>query len=378
MKLISIVGARPQFVKVAPLSRSLDEYNRIAGASIENIIVHTGQHYDLDMSDIFFNELEIPQPAINLGVGSALHGSQTGQMLEKIEQVLLERKADMVVVYGDTNSTLAGALAAAKLHIPVAHIEAGLRSFKRRMPEEINRVVADHVSDLLLAPTSTAIENLQIEGLSRKAVLTGDIMYDAVLFGRDIAEQRSTILERLNLVPRDYGLVTVHRSENTDDEKRLGSLLAVFNDIAASMLRLVFPIHPRTAKLLSSKFPGWLPHPRLHIIEPVGYLDMLRLISHARITLTDSGGLQKEAFFLNCPCITLREETEWVETVETGGNILAGVEDRNICEAVSTWESRIANGRATFSAESVDLFGDGSAADRIRDALLAFRDAKYA
>jgi UDP-GlcNAc3NAcA epimerase len=366
------VGARPQFIKLAPLLRSFKFHNSNGSPPIENVILHTGQHYDSDMSDIFFKELKIPKPTINLAVGSGHHGSQTGQMLEKIEQVLLERQADMVVVYGDTNSTLAGALAAAKLHIPVAHVEAGLRSFNRYMPEEINRIVADHVSDLLLAPTPTAIENLRNEGLSNKAVLTGDIMYDAVLFNRVIAERRSKILERLNLVPGDYGVVTVHRAENTDDERRLTSLLTVFNDIAANVLKLVFPVHPRTARLLSLRFPGWSPHPGLYLIEPVGYLDMLRLVNHARLTLTDSGGLQKEAGFLGCPCITLREETEWVETIQAGGNILAGVEAHKICDAVSTWEARSSTGRAGFSAEVDALFGGGSAANRVRDALLAF------
>jgi UDP-GlcNAc3NAcA epimerase len=372
-ELISIVGARPQFVKIAPLLRAFERHNSHGSQPVENIIVHTGQHYDAAMSDIFFEELSIPHPTINLGVGSGRHGSQTGQMLEKIEQVLLERQADMVVVYGDTNSTLAGALAAAKLHIPVAHVEAGVRSFNRRMPEEINRVIADHASDLLLAPTQTAMENLRKEGLSAKAVLTGDLMYDAVLFSRDVAEQRSTILERLNLAPGDYGVITVHRAENTDDDRRLGNLLAAFNDISASMLNLIFPVHPRTAKLLATRCPAWSPHPRLHLIEPIGYLDMLRLVSHARLTLTDSGGVQKEAFFLGCPCITLREETEWLETIYAGGNILAGVEPHKICDAVSTWEARLSSGRAGFSAEVAPLFGDGSAADKIRDTLLAFR-----
>jgi UDP-GlcNAc3NAcA epimerase len=367
------VGARPQFIKMAPLLRSFECGNSKGSRLIENIIIHTGQHYDAAMSDIFFEELKIPHPIINLGVGSGEHGIQTGQMLEKIEQVLLEKRPDMVVVYGDTNSTLAGALAAAKLHIPVAHIEAGLRSFNRHMPEEINRIVADHVSDLLLAPTPAAIKNLRDEGLSNKTVLTGDIMYDAVLFNRAVAERRSKILERLNLVPRDYGLVTVHRSENTDDERHLGSLLTAFNDIAASRLRLVFPIHPRTAKLLSSRFSGWLPNPRLHIIEPVGYLDMLRLISQAWITLTDSGGLQKEALFLGCPCITLREETEWVETVQAGANILAGVDPCKIRDAISSWETRFSTGKPDFSATVSASFGDGHAADKIRDALLAFQ-----
>ncbi len=373
MKLVSIVGARPQFIKIAPLARSIERRNGAVGEPIENILVHTGQHYDTIMSDIFFDELDIPHPAFNLGVGSGLHGCQTGQMLDKIEQVLLDVRPDMVVTYGDTNSTVAGALAAAKLHIPVAHVEAGVRSFNRRMPEEINRVVADHISDLLLAPTLTAIENLDREGLSKKAILTGDIMYDAVLFNRELADRRSDVLERLVLAPRSYGVVTVHRAENTDDEERLAKLLTAFNDVATRRLPLVFPMHPRTAKLVSSRFPDWSPDPRLHIIEPVGYLDMLRLVSHARLTLTDSGGLQKEAFFLGCPCITLREETEWVETINANGNILTGVESGRIREAVSIWEGRLDAGKADFSTEVDGLFGDGSAADRIRDALLAFR-----
>jgi UDP-GlcNAc3NAcA epimerase len=369
---MSIVGARPQFIKMAPLLRSFECNNSNGSRPVENTIIHTGQHYDAAMSYIFFEELQIPQPTINLGVGSGKHGTQTGQMLEKIERVLLESQPDMVVVYGDTNSTLAGALAAAKLHIPVAHIEAGLRSFNRRMPEEVNRIVADHVADLLLAPTPAAIENLRNEGLSNRAVLTGDIMYDAVLFNRAVAERRSEILERLNLVPGDYGVVTVHRAENTDDERRLTNLLAAFNDIAGNVLKLVFPLHPRTARLLSSRFPGWSPHPRLHLIEPVGYLDMLCLVNHARMTLTDSGGLQKEAFFLGCPTITLREETEWVETIHARGNILAGVDPNKIRDAVSTWESRHSVARPEFSATVPAWFGDGHAAEKIRDALLMF------
>lgn len=372
MKLVSIVGARPQFIKIAPLARSLERHNSTGSECIEHIIVHTGQHYDAGMSDVFFEELAIPRAAFNLGVGSGRHGSQTGQMLEKIEQVLLETCPDMVVVYGDTNSTVAGALAASKLHIPVAHVEAGLRSFNRSMPEEINRVVADHVSDLLLAPTEMAMDHLAREALSEKAVWTGDVMYDAVLFNRALAEQRSDILERLALLPGRYGVVTVHRAENTDDEERLGSLLDMFNGIAADGLRLVFPIHPRTAKRLPVQFPEWSAHPRLHIIQPVGYLDMLRLVGHAQLILTDSGGVQKEAFFLACPCITLRNETEWMETVRGGGNILVGVNSSQIFAAIATWRSRYPAGQADFSADVATTFGDGSAADQIRDALLAF------
>ena len=375
MKLVSIVGARPQFIKIAPLARLLERRHDTAGEHIENILVHTGQHYDATMSDIFFEELQIPRAAFNLGVGSGSHARQTGQMLVKIEEILLDVRPHMVVTYGDTNSTVAGALAAVKLNIPVAHVEAGVRSFNRRMPEEINRVVADHISDLLLAPTPTAIENLGKEGLSGKAILTGDVMYDAVLINRELAERSSDILERLTLETGSYGVVTVHRAENTDDEEQLKELLTAVNEIAKSGLRLIFPIHPRTAKLLSSKLRCWLPNPKLHIIQPVGHLDMLRLVSHAKVVLTDSGGLQKEAFFLGCPCVTLREETEWVETVQAEANILTGVEASKIREAVLTWESRFAAGHPSFSTKADGLFGDGLAAEKIRDALLAFRQS---
>jgi len=372
MKVVSIVGARPQFVKIAPLERSFERHRSLSGKPLEHIIVHTGQHYDVGLSEIFFEELEIPRPAVNLGVGSGRHGRQTGEMLDKIERVLIETRPDIVVIYGDTNSTVAGALAAAKLHIPVAHVEAGVRSFNRRMPEEINRVVADHVSDLLLAPTPTAIDNLRQEGLEGKAIWTGDVMYDAVLGNRKMAEEASNILERLALVSGSYGVATVHRAENTDDDTRLKNLLLVFNDIAARRFRLIFPMHPRTATRLQAKFSGWSAHPRLQLIDPVGYLDMLHLVRHARMTLTDSGGLQKEAFFLGCPCITLRKETEWVETVQEGGNLIAGVEPDAILAAVSVWEDRLSSGAARVSTPMTPAFGEGQAADKIRDALLTF------
>jgi UDP-GlcNAc3NAcA epimerase len=373
MKLVSIVGARPQFIKIAPLARALEHAN-YQSAPVENVIVHTGQHYDVAMSDIFFDELKIPKPSINLAIGSGRHGSQTGRMLDKIEEVLLEHGADMVVVCGDTNSTLAGALAAAKLQIPVAHIEAGLRSFNRRMPEEINRVVADHVSDLLLAPTPTAMENLRIEGLASKAVFTGDIMYDAVIFNRDLAKQPSVTAGRLGLSAGAYGVVTLHRAENTDSLEILRELLMVFNDIAAT-LPLVFPVHPRTAKQLANQFSdAWL-HPALHMIDPVGYLDMLSLIAHARVLFTDSGGLQKEAFFLGCPTITLRDETEWVETVQAGANILAGIDPIKIRAARANWETRLSSGKPDFSAKVATSFGDGHAAEKICAVLLSFRQS---
>lgn len=373
MKLLSIVGARPQFIKVAPFARAIADHNNKGGEPLEHLILHTGQHYDAGMSEIFFEELEIPRADFNLGVGSGRHGSQTGQMLEKIEQVLLETRPDMVVIYGDTNSTVAGALAAVKLHLPVAHVEAGLRSFNRRMPEEINRIVADHTSDILLAPTPTAMDNLAGEGLAQKAHWTGDIMYDAVLFNRQLASQQSEILPRLSLVPGAYGLVTVHRADNTDNDQRLINLLTVFNEIAEYLLPLVFPIHPRTANLLKEKFPAWVAHPRLRLIEPLGYLDMLCLLAQTGLVLTDSGGVQKEAFFLGRPCLTLREETEWPETVIGGGNQTVGTQPDVIRTAVTTWRRQSPMTKADFSIAVGNAFGDGNAAQHILTAIFQFR-----
>jgi UDP-GlcNAc3NAcA epimerase len=365
MKLVSVVGARPQFVKMAALARSVERHNSLGSHPIDSIIVHTGQHYDSGLSDVFFDELDIPPATFNLAVGSGPHGRQTGQMLERLETVLLETRPDMVLIYGDTNSSVAGALAAAKLHIPVAHVEAGVRSFNRRMPEEVNRIITDHASDMLLAPTPTAMANLEREGLARRAILTGDVMYDAVLAHIETAERRTNVPGRLGLASGAYGVVTVHRAENTDDRARLEGLLTIFNDIATTAFPLVFPIHPRTAAVIESTLPEWTPAPRLHVMPPVGYLDMLHLVRHARMTLTDSGGLQKEAFFLGCPCTTLRNETEWIETVQGMGNILAGVEPTGIREAVLTWQRRLLDGGpGTFGAASA-VFGDGRAADRI-------------
>jgi UDP-GlcNAc3NAcA epimerase len=370
MKLVSIIGARPQFIKIAPLVRALEQAS-CHSAPVENVIVHTGQHYNPKMSDIFFEELKIPKPSINLTIGSGSHSMQTGRMLEKVEEVLLEHGADLVVVYGDTNSTLAGALAAVKLQIPVAHIEAGLRSCNRRMPEEINRVVADHVSDLLLAPTTRAMENLRIEGLASKTVYTGDIMYDAVVSARDLARQESAIAERLELSAGAYGVITLHRAENTDTPETLRNLMMAFNDISGT-LPLVFPVHPRTAKHLAIHFPERLLRPNIHLIDPVGHFSMLSLVAHARMLFTDSGGLQKEAFFLDCPTITLREETEWMETVEAGANILAGVDPTRIRAARCSWEARLSSGKPDFSGKVAESFGDGHAAEKIRTALLSF------
>jgi len=376
MKLVNIVGARPQFIKLAPLERAIAEFNTTDTQPVESVIIHTGQHYDTGMSDIFFDELKIPRAHFHLDVGSGRHGDQTARMLKKIEDILLETSPDMVVTYGDTNSTLAGALAASKLHIPVAHVEAGLRSFNRHMPEEINRLVADHVSDLLLAPTPTAVSNLGNENLSSRTVFTGDIMYDAVLFNRKLSKQRSGILKKLQLEPGTFGLVTVHRASNTDDNGRLENLLQTFNEVAASELPLVFPVHPRTANTLKSKYADWSAHPRLHLVEPLGYLDILSLLDNAKMALTDSGGLQKEAFFLGCPCITLREETEWVETVAAGGNLLTGVNPDKMLEAVSYWKNCDHHRTTDFSKRVPDFFGSGDAAQKILAALRRYIDQR--
>jgi UDP-N-acetylglucosamine 2-epimerase len=368
-KFVSIVGARPQFIKVAPLSRILDEVRY--RDEIDHVIVHTGQHYDAGMSDVFFEELEIPRAQVNLGVGSGLQGWQTGRMLEAIEAYLRDARPDLVIVYGDTNSTLAGTLAAVKLHLPVAHLEAGLRSFNRAMPEEINRVVADHTADQLLAPTRTAVTNLSNEGLAKRTVLTGDIMHDALRFNRVIAQRKSKIIERLDLQPQGYGVVTIHRAENTDDG-RLENLLDVLNHVASNGLPLVFPVHPRTARCLQHEYANWRPGPDLQLIEPLGYLDMLMLVDSARLVLTDSGGLQKEAFFLSRPCVTLRAETEWLETVEGGGNIVAGVDSVTIEEAVQHWLTLTADGMLDFSVAAGDYFGPGNAANISLEAMYKF------
>jgi UDP-N-acetylglucosamine 2-epimerase len=371
IRLLSVVGARPQFVKLAPLVRALDRHH---AGRIEHFIVHTGQHYDSGMSDIFFAELELPDAAVNLGVGSGPHGWQTGRMLEQIEEAVLRWCPDLVLTYGDTNSTVAGALVAAKLHVPVAHVEAGVRSLNRCMPEEINRVVADHASDLLLAPTPTAVANLEREGLAQRTLLTGDIMYDAIVVNRDLAVQRSSLIRDLGLINGGYGLVTIHRAENTDDAARLDALLTSLNAIAAEELPLVFPVHPRTRRLIEARGHAWAPHRRLSLLDPIGYLDILALAADARLVLTDSGGLQKEAFFLGCPVVTLRDETEWVETVQCGGNIVTGVDSVAILNAVRTWQARLPTGHGDFSAGVRAAFGDGHAAERIIDAVLALLD----
>jgi UDP-GlcNAc3NAcA epimerase len=344
VKIVSIVGARPQFIKAAPVSRILRR-------QYAEVLVHTGQHYDYNMSALFFEELDIPEPDYNLGIGSGPHGQQTGRMLEAIEQVLLHERPDWVLVFGDTNSTLAGALAAVKLHIPVAHVEAGLRSFNRRMPEEHNRVLADHMADLLLCPTQTAVDNLAREGITRGVHNVGDVMYDAVLHNIGIAEKRSNVLERLELQPKGYLLATVHRAENTDNRARLAGIVEAFGLLAEP---IVFPAHPRTRAALAAF--GLSLAPNVQVIEPVSYLDMLLLEKHACLILTDSGGVQKEAYFFSVPCVTLRDETEWVETVEAGWNVVVGTDPQRIAAAVQGLRP---------VARPPLVFGDGRASERI-------------
>jgi len=340
------VGARPQFIKAAPLSRAL----RQSGHS--EFLVHTGQHYDHNMSQVFFEEMGLPLPDVNLEVGSGSHGRQTGEMLARLEEVMQREKPDYVLVYGDTNSTLAGALAAVKLRIPVAHVEAGLRSFNREMPEEHNRVIADHCADLLFCPTQTAVANLAREGLTAGVHLTGDTMYDAVLQFASVARQKSTLLKTLELEPRSYLLATIHRPYNTDDSESLQNILSAFVE---SEETIIFPVHPRTRCQIEAL--GFRETGRLRLIEPVGYLDMLALEQNARLILTDSGGVQKEAYFFGVPCLTLRPETEWVETVEAGWNAICIADRNRIKEGIK---------RADWPEENPpQIFGDGRAAQNI-------------
>jgi len=324
MKIVTIVGARPQFIKCAPVSREIRKDHT-------EILVHTGQHYDSEMSDIFFEELKIPKPDYHLGVGSGNHGKQTGMILEKIEEVTLKEKPDLFIVYGDTNSTLAGALAASKLHIPVAHVEAGLRSFDRSMPEEINRVVTDHLSDFLFCPTETAVKNLAKEGVTQGVHLVGDVMADALAFNREIALDTSQILNTLGLEENAYCVLTIHRANNTDNYQNLTSII---RGVGESGVPVVFPLHPRTRKYLQEY--GLLDRLPSNIIitEPLGYLDMIRLMQSAHKILTDSGGIQKEAYMLGIPCITLRENTEWVETLTYGWNVLVGCDRNKILNSI--------------------------------------------
>jgi UDP-N-acetylglucosamine 2-epimerase len=322
------------------------------------VMVHTGQHYDENMSQVFFDELEIREPDYNLGVGSGTHGQMTGAMLEKIEEVLFKEEPDAVLVYGDTNSTLAGALAASKLHIPVGHVEAGLRSFNRQMPEEINRVLTDHVSSFLFCPTDTAVKNLKKEGITEGVFKVGDVMFDSFLFSKQLAEKKSIILSELGLKPKGYCLVTVHREENTTHGRRLTGIFEAFNKLAMQDCPFIAPLHPRTAKALNELGRDRLCGHHVRIVDPVSYLDMVSLETHAKMILTDSGGVQKEAYFAETPCIILRNETEWVELVEHGYNVIAGCSPEGICGAFGDMVERSVPSKR-------ELYGSGRASEKI-------------
>lgn len=393
MKVVSIVGARPQFVKMAAVSRAIAAFNYQTQPEnrIKETTVHTGQHYDHSLSQVFFEELHIPKPKYNLNVGSASHGVQTGEMLKRVERTLLDEQPDLVLVYGDTNSTLAGALAATKLNIPVAHVEAGLRSYRKHMPEEVNRVLTDHVSSILFCPSNLAVDNLRQEGKAlpfcdgrrvneediQELILeeysvdnslvinVGDVMYDHLLHSLAHTEEHAGILEELDLEQGAYYLATVHRASNTDCPNRLQGILHALNELAEYRARVVFPVHPRTKKTLSNLTSSVI-HPNVHLLDPVSYYEMLSLERHARLILTDSGGVQKEAFLLGVRCVTLREETEWLETVDAGWNILAGTETDGILDAVTRFED------VEPAQAPPEIYGDGRAAEYIVRVLKAW------
>lgn len=356
MKLITVVGARPQFVKAAAVSRAV----RRSGTGIEEVIVHTGQHYDTRMSDLFFSELVIPEPRYHLDIGSGAHGAQTGAMLASVEHVLTDERPDAVLVYGDTNSTLAGALAAVKMHIPVVHVEAGLRSHNRRMPEEINRVVTDHVSSLLLCPSDVAVAHLLAEGVVEGVERVGDVMYDILLATQADLAGDNPVARALGLADNDYVVVTLHRAENTDDPARFEAFLDGLCRVASARHPVVWPVHPRLKDRLGHRsMPA-----SLHLVEPASYREMLGLLAGAAVVCTDSGGLQKEAMWSGSPCVTLRDETEWTETVDEGWNRLVGPDPEAVERAVAT---------ATRPAGAPSaVYGDGDAADRIVVALQRF------
>jgi UDP-N-acetylglucosamine 2-epimerase (non-hydrolysing) len=347
MKVASIVGVRPQFVKASVVSKELRKKH-------EEILIHTGQHYDYEMNTVFFDELNVPKPEYCLGIGSGSHGYQTGEMLKEIEKVLIEEKPDLVLTYGDTNSTLAGALAASKLHIKSAHIESGLRSFDKSMPEEVNRVLTDHCSDILFCPTKNAVKNLKREGITSNVHLTGDVMADSLLYNREIAKSRSNILKILDLNTKDYFVATIHRSSNTDNKENLKNIVDAFSEINET---IVFPLHPRTKKLLKKYGLYDKLKSSVKLIEPLGFLDFIKLMSHAKMILTDSGGIQKEAYILKVPCITLRENTEWVETIEDGWNVLVGSNKDKIVETVNEFKPSFEIYR--------NIFGSGDASKNI-------------
>ena len=368
IRLLTIIGARPQFIKAAAISRVVRE---MYSDRISESILHTGQHYDANMSQVFFNELGIPNPDYNLGVGSASHGTQTARIIQGIEDVLLKEHFDGIVLYGDTNSTLAGAIAASKLSVPIFHIEAGLRSFNMTMPEEINRIVCDQLSSILFAPTQTAVSNLVDEGLTsssarfalgktRKVLNVGDVMYDNSIYYSEIAESSSSILEDLSIRPREYILTTVHRDFNTDVPDRINSIFRALSYISDNYsIPIILPLHPRTRKYLPNSISRGI-----RIIPPASFFDILKLERNAKIIMTDSGGLQKEAFFFSKPCVILRPETEWLEIVENGAGILADADFKAIVNAFEMLSNR--------KIQFPPLFGDGHAAEKILSEILDF------
>ena len=350
IKVLTIIGARPQFIKASVVSRAIQKTD-----GIEEIMLHTGQHFDANMSDIFFNQLNIPRPDIQLDIHGGTHGDMTGRMLAEIEQALLEHKPDRVLVYGDTNSTLAGALAAAKLHIPVAHVEAGLRSFNMKMPEEVNRILTDQISDILFCPTDTAIKNLNNEGFENKPIQVlnvGDVMQDAAILFTEKA------VAPQNELPQQFVLATLHRAENTDNPERLACIVDALNEIHESLMPVVLPLHPRTRKLIAEQDLDL----KVHLIDPVGYFEMVWLLDHCDLVLTDSGGVQKEAFFFGKACVTMRDQTEWVELIEAGVNELVGADTDRIIDSVKRNIGRKVQ-------DTNQLYGGGMAATKVVNAL---------
>ena len=390
MKLLHIVGARPQFIKASPGSRAIEKHNlKYPDCTIHELLIDTGQHYDYGMSRIFFEELNLRMPDYHLGVGSGTHGRQTGEMLKKVEEVLMEERPDVVMVYGDTNSTLASA----KLHIPIAHVEAGLRSFNKALPEEINRILTDHASSILFCPTETAIRNLKNEGfnniinegkliddsfdfslpsshLSPVVINVGDVMYDCALFYSGLAEERHGVFAKLGLKKKEYALCTIHRAENTDRPENLRAIFEALDEIAKNGMRVVLLLHPRTRKVLEEMGLTY-PNSQFTIFDPVSYLDMIALEKNGSVILTDSGGVQKEAYFFKVPCITLRDETEWIETVASGWNMVVGTDIEKILNGFNKISDQEFN-----SKDQNPIFGDGRAAERIGEVLLAGRILK--
>lgn len=361
MKIVTVIGARPQFVKAAALSHAIQEWNKKGLPPIQEVLVHTGQHYDKNMSLAFFEDMNIPLPDYQLNCGGKSHAEMTATMMIEIEKICLKEEPDYLLVYGDTNSTLAGALTASKLHIPVVHVEAGLRSYNRSMPEEINRVLTDHISDKLFCPTNQAVENLMLEGITKNVFHVGDVMYDVALRFGSLADQQLSFLDQLHVEQGSYYLCTLHRAENTDHKERIQSICSALREIATEQTPVVFPLHPRTDQRLKTYGlkTELEEHPHIRLIPPVSFVDMIVLEKNASYILTDSGGVQKEAYFYQTPCITLRDETEWVETVVAGWNYITGANKELIIKALSMNPQR----------HKIAEYGEGNAAEMILNKL---------